>query len=55
MHIEPGIVEGSKILLSYGWTFDHWNINGTESTDNPVTLTATDDLLVTAYFTHGGA
>ena len=38
-------------VLAAGWQFDHWMVGETNVTDNPLNLTITGNMVVTAYFT----
>ncbi len=38
-------------VLAAGWQFDHWMVGETSVTDNPLNLTITGNMVVTAYFT----
>jgi hypothetical protein len=48
------IPEGTTVQVTAipnsGYKFDHWTLNGTSITDNPITFTMTQDYTLTAYF-----
>jgi uncharacterized repeat protein (TIGR02543 family) len=46
-----GQVVSFSAMAASGYAFDHWTLNGTTSTDNPIQFTIDKDYTLTAYFT----